>query len=358
MQHARLVVVIALPQQPDGVPWPTDEWPTGDPPPALEPLLDAMFDPAGRLTRSFAVVVVHRGRLVAERYADALEHFDRPAEPITVDTPLLSWSMAKSMLHALVGMLVAEDRLELDAPADVPLWRADDDPRRGITLDHLLSMRDGLDFIEDYVDAGRSDVIEMLFGSGRDDVFRFAADRPLVAPPGARFNYSSGTTNVISGIVARAVGAGQPYEEFLQSRLFDAIGMRSAHATFDPAGTFIASSFVYCTARDFARFGTLYLRDGVWDGRRLLPEGWVDLARRFRSTDEDTGNGYGSQWWVDPDDVDGLGTFWANGYEGQSIMVVPGLDLVVVRLGKTEAARGPLLRQWRRDVRAVFAGAS
>lgn len=351
--------LVPLPPQPDGVPWPTDEWPTGDPPPQLEPLLDAMFDPDGDLTRAFAVAVVHRGRLVAERYADVITHFDGPDEPITVDTPLLSWSMAKSMLHALVGMLVEEGRLELPAPADVPLWRAADDPRRDITLEDLLAMRDGLDFIEDYVDAGRSDVIEMLFGSGKDDVAAFAADRPLTATPGERFNYSSGTTNVISGIVARLVGAGQPYEDFLQSRLFDAIGMRTAHATFDPAGTFIASSFVYCTARDFARFGTLYLRDGVWgeDGRRILPVGWVDGARRHRSTDEETGNGYGLQWWVDHHDTE-HGTFWANGYEGQSIMVVPGLDLVVVRLGKTEAARSPLLRQWRRDVRAVFAGAS
>ena len=347
--------VIPLPPQPAGVPWPTDEWPTGDAPQALDPLLDVMFDPDGDLTRTFAVAVVHRGRLVAERYADVLEHFDKPPEPIGPDTPLLSWSMAKSMLHALAGMLIAEDRLELDAPADVPMWRADDDPRRHITLDHLLAMRDGLDFLEDYVDASRSDVIEMLFGGGKDDVARFAADRPLAAPPGERFNYSSGTSNVVSGIVARAVGAGQAYEDFLQARLFDALGMRSAHATFDAAGTFVASSFVYCTARDFARFGTLYVRGGTWDGKRLLPEGWVDLARRHRSTDAETGNGYGSHWWVDADDVDGYGSFWASGYEGQRIFVVPGLDLVVVRLGKTEVARAHLLRQWLRDVRAVFA---
>ncbi len=346
--------LVTLPSQSDGVPWPTDEWPTGEAPAALAPLLDAMFDPDGPLNRTFAVVVVHKGRLVAERYADVIEHFDAPDGPITETTPLLSWSMAKSMLHALVGMLVEEDRLEVQAPADVPLWRAADDPRRDVTLDDLLAMRDGLDFVEDYVDAGRSDVIEMLFGGGKDDVARFAADRPLVATPGERFNYSSGTSNIISGIVARMVGSGEPYENFLQTRLFDAIGMRSARGTFDAAGTFIASSYVFCTARDFARFGTLYLRDGVWDGQRLLPEGWVDSARRLRSVDAETGNGYGSQWWVDADDVGGLGTFWANGYEGQSIMVVPGLDLVVVRLGKTEAARGPRLRQWRRDVRAVF----
>lgn len=348
--------LIALPPQPDGVPWPTDEWPRGDAPAALEPLLDAMFDPDGSLTRAFAVVVIHRGRLVAERYADVIEHFDAPDEPIGQETQLLSWSMAKSMTHALVGMLVDEDRLELDAPADVPLWRESEDPRRHVTLEHLLTMRDGLDFLEDYVDAGRSDVIEMLFGRGKDDVAAFAADRPLAATPGERFNYSSGTTNIISSMVARLVGAGAPYESFLQTRLFDAIGMRSARATFDPAGTFIGSSYVHCTAQDFARFGTLYLRNGVWDGVRLLPEGWVDHGRRLRSIDETTGSGYGAQWWVDARDVSRYGTFWANGYEGQSIMVVPALDLIVVRLGKTEAARGELLRKWRRDVRAVFVG--
>ena len=347
--------LVPLPPQPDGVPWPTDEWPTGPVPDGveLEPLLDAMFDPEGDLTRTFAVVVVQHGRLIAERYADVLEHFDEPPEPIGPDTPLLSWSMSKSHLHALVGMLVDEDRLELHAPADVPMWRGDDDPRRHITLDHLLAMRDGLDFVEDYVDASRSDVIEMIFGRGKDDVARFAADRPLAAPPGERFNYSSGTSNIVSSIVGRAVGFGQPYEDFLQSRLFDAIGMRSAHATFDGAGTFVGSSFVYATPRDFARFGTLYLRDGVWDGRRLLPEGWVDHGRRQRSTDAESGNGYGAHWWVEAGDEHG--TFWASGYEGQSITVVPGLDLVVVRLGKTEAARKALLRQWRADVVKAFA---
>lgn len=346
-----------FPPQPAGVPWPTDEWPRGPVPDGvdLQSLLDRAFDTAGDLSRTYAVVVVHRGRLIAERYAGHLSHFDAPDEPIGPTTPLLSWSMAKSMLHFLVGMLVADGRLHPEAPADVPLWRADpDDPRRSITLRHLLEMRDGLDFVEDYVDGDRSDVISMLFGDGKDDVARFAADRPLAAPPGERFNYSSGTTNVISGIVARLLGTGEAYETFLQEGLFDAIGMTSARATFDPAGTFIASSFVYATARDFARFGLLHLRDGEWDGRRLLPPRWVDTARTHQATDAETGNGYGWQWWVrQPDDP--YGTFWAHGYERQSIVVCPAADLVLVRLGKTEAARGPLLREWRHEVVDAFA---
>jgi CubicO group peptidase (beta-lactamase class C family) len=257
------------------------------------------------------------------------------------------------MLHALVGMLVEEGRLDPEAAAAVPQWEGADDPRRAITLRRLLEMRDGLDFLEDYVDGDRSDVINMLFGAGKDDVAAFAADRPLAAAPGERFNYSSGTTNVISGVVSRLLGPGAPYEDFLQERLFDAIAMRSARATFDPAGTFIASSFVYATAQDFARFGLLYLRDGRWDGRRILPAGWVDTARTQQATDPENGNGYGWQWWMRPDDP--AGTFWAQGYEGQSIVVSPGADLVLVRLGKTPAERSLPLRQWRHDVVDAFA---
>jgi len=347
-------VLPPLPTQPEGVSWPTAEWPRGDVPAGvdLDALLERAFDTAGALAETYAVVVVHRGRLVAERYAGHLSHVDAPDEPIGPTTPLLSWSMAKSFLHALVGMLVADGRLDPEAPADVPMWR--DDDRRDITLRHLLEMRDGLDFLEDYVDGDRSDVINMLFGEGRADVASFAADRPLAAPPGERFNYSSGTTNVISGIVARLLGPGEPYETFLQENLFDAIGMTSARATFDDAGTFIASSFVYATARDFARFGLLYLRDGEWDGRRLLPPGWVDTARTHQATDAETGNGYGWQWWV-RQPADPSGTFWAHGYEGQSIVVCPAADLVLVRLGKTPAERGPLLRDWRHEVVDAFA---
>ena len=349
--------VIPLPRQPAGVPWPTGEWPTAQAPEdvALGPLLDEAFDPTGPLAQSYAVVVVQGGALVAERYGGALEHWDRPSEEVGPDTPLLSWSMAKSMLHALVGTLVGEGRLDLDAGAQVPSWQEAGDPRAAITLEHLLAMRDGLDFAEEYVDAGVSDVIEMLFGSGATDVAAFAAGRPLVAPPGERFNYSSGTTNIISGIVARTVGPGEPYRRLLHERLFDPLGMTSARATFDEVGTWVASSYVYATARDFARFGLLYLRDGTWDGRRLLPAGWVDHGRRHRSTDAETGNGYGAQWWVVGDEH---GSFWANGYEGQSILVSPALDLVVVRLGKTPAERYPALKDWRARVVRAFAAAA
>lgn len=346
--------LVDLPGQPPDVPWPTGQWPTGPAPVALEQLVDEMFADADSYGTSFAVVAIHRGRLVAERYGGALEHFDRPPEPVDADTPLLSWSMAKSILHAAVGVLVRDGRLDTAELAAVPQWREPTDLRRDITVEHLLEMRDGLDFCEDYVDGSVSHVIEMLFGSGRDDVAAYAAARPAAHRPGEVFNYSSGTSNIVSRIVGDIVGGGAAgYEAFLRDELFSPIGMTTATPGFDAAGTFVASSYVHAVARDFARFGLLYLRDGVWDGRRLLPEGWVDHARRARSFDEEDDRFYGAHWWVVGDEAGG---FWANGYEGQSILCVPALDLVVVRLGKTPKALYPNLREWRARLTAAVGG--
>ena len=162
--------LVALPAAaPRASAWPTDDWPTGRRAAGrrARPLLDEVFDDGGPLAETFAVLVVHRGRLVAERYAGALEHFDRPPTPVTADTPLLSWSMAKSVLHAVIGLLVGDGKLDLDAPATVPEWADPGDPRHAITLRQLLAMRDGLDFAEDYVDGEVSDTIQMLFGDGQ-----------------------------------------------------------------------------------------------------------------------------------------------------------------------------------------------
>jgi CubicO group peptidase (beta-lactamase class C family) len=226
----------------------------------------------------------------------------------------------------------------------VPAWRSPDDPRGAITLEHLLTMRDGLEWAEDYVDAGVSDVIEMLFGAGRDDVAAYAEARTLGHEPDTYFNYSSGTSNIVSAVAARAAGGPADLVELLRTRVFGPIGMTSADPRTDAAGTFIGSSYVYATARDFARFGLLYLRDGVWDGARLLPEGWVDHGRWLRSHDEE-GTGYGAHWWLMEDDV---GTFRAAGYEGQSIYICPGLDVLAVRLGRTPAELNPALIDWRK----------
>ena len=210
----------------------------------------------------------------------------------------------------------------------------------------MLAMRDGLDFVEDYVDDRISDVMQMLFGDGQPDMAHFAADRPLTAPPGERFNYSSGTSNIISGVVARTVGPGESYARFLHSRLFGPLGMTSADPEFDEAGTWVASSYLRASARDYARFGLLYLRDGMWDGVRH-PPGRLGGLRAHHGVDrrprgpQSLRRALARRTRRDARHPQPLGTFRASGYEGQTITICPALDLMVVRLGKTAArARG------------------
>lgn len=181
------------------------------------------------------------------------------------------------------------------------------------------------------------------------DMAAYAEARPLAHEPGAVFNYSSGTSNIVAAVVGRAV---DDVRRFLHDRVLHPIGMSSADPRVDDAGTFVGSSYLYATARDWARFGTLYLRDGVWDRRRLLPEGWVDHGRTVRSVDPEDGDLYGAHWWVDPWGAD-VGSFRASGFEGQTVTVVPALDAVVVRLGKTPEEQHDALTDWRR--RAVEA---
>jgi CubicO group peptidase (beta-lactamase class C family) len=288
-----------------------------------------------------ALLVAHRGRIIAEAYGPDVD----------VSTQLISWSMAKSIVHAAVGIVVGDGLLELDAPAPVAAWAGDE--RRAITLQHLLEMRDGLDFAEDYVgDDGVSDVLEMLFGAGKDDHAAYAIARPLAHPPGTVWSYSSGTTNIVARIVGDAVGGSETATRaFLHERLFDPIGMGAADPRFDAAGTFVASSYVYASARDFARFGTLYLHDGVWNGERLLPEGWLDHARRWTAHDPDGGLDYGAHWWLWPDQP---GSLAAHGYEGQYTIVLPQKEAVVVRLGKSPVELRPALVAKLRDLLAAL----
>jgi CubicO group peptidase (beta-lactamase class C family) len=338
--------LLPLPIQPAGTRWPTDAWPVGDLPAHAETRalaeLNHAFAPnaAEELGETQAVVIIHRGRLVAERYGDGFGP----------ESTCHSWSMAKSITQALAGIAVGDGRLDLHAPADVPDWRAPGDPRAAITLDHLLRMSSGLAFQEDYDPSHPSDVIEMLFGKGQDEVAGFAAGFPLAHPPGSFFAYSSGTTNIVSRCLARAVGS--DFEAFMRTRLFEPIGMKSPLPRFDAAGTFIGSSFYFSTSRDFARFGLLYLRDGVWEDRRLLPEGWVDYARTptFQQA-ESTDGPYGAHWWLD---VAGAGSFAALGYDGQFIVLCPDRDLIIVRNGASEAQK-PAVKAWVARLAEAFA---
>ena len=275
---------------------------------------------------TLAQLVLHKGEVVSEFYGPE----------VTAQTTLISWSMAKSMTHALVGIAQMDGLLHVENSNLFPEWANDE--RRNITLQQLLEMRSGLSWVEDYVDDDVSDVIDMLFGSGKDDNAGYAIAQPLAVVPGAEWVYSSGTTNIVTRLLGNVLGdsAGSHanMEHFMRTRLFDAIGMR-AEPKFDPAGTFIGSSYVYATAREFAKFGQLYLQDGMHNGKKVLPEGWVEHARAQHVFDSDTGLGYGAHWWTLPGERNSL---VASGYEGQYIMVIPDRDLVVVRLGKTVAA--------------------
>lgn len=336
-----------------GVEWPTAEWPraTHARNDELHAVVDEMFTRED-LAITNAVVVVQGGQVVAERYGGVREHFDRPAEPITNESPLISWSMAKSMLHCVIGALVDAGELYPNDLAPVPEWADENDPRHQIRVRDLLAMRDGLDFNEAYVLGEPSHVIEMLFDEGQRDMAGFAANRPLAHPPGTVFNYSSGTTNVLSRIVADIVGYGDAYRTYLDQRLFGLLGMTSAEPTFDEHGVFVASSYVHATALDFAKFGLLYLRGGEWDGRQVISRAWAETAQVPLSVEEESGAYYSWQWWVTGDEY---GTYWASGYEGQQISVVPTLDALILRFGHTPEERAPLLYEWRRRVLSVLA---
>jgi CubicO group peptidase (beta-lactamase class C family) len=321
-------------------PFPTTDWPQGS---VSEDVRESALHEACRLIEerpseegaTHALLVVHGGKVVHEFYG----------EGINQDSTLISWSMAKSMTQALVGMAVKDGILNISDSHLLSQWESDG--RRDITLDDLLTMRSGLSWIEDYVDGSASDVIEMLFAESEftGDHASYAASKPLLHTPGTQWLYSSGTTNIIARVLANALnepaGSHQLFKSFMQTRLFDEIGMNSAIAKFDDAGTFVGSSFVYATARDFARFGYLYLNDGLWNGKRLLPEGWVEYAGRVVAHDPDMLMEYGAQWWVWPDDEDSI---MAHGYEGQILWVSPRRDLVIVHCGKTDALYGAQLR--------------
>lgn len=337
--------------QPDGVAWPVEAWPTGEASLALRAAADAAFnDPA--LGVSNAVLVVRGGRLVYERYDGVIEYFDRPPQPVGPDSQLLSWSMAKSILHLGLGRLVESGRLDPVGLAPVPAWTGEGDPRATIRVADLLAMRDGLGFVEVYEIGQTSHVIDMLFGEGKDDVARYAASIPLAHAPGTVFNYSSGTTNILSGIVADLVGRHDDYRAFLAESIFGPLAMASASPGFDAAGTFIASSYVHATARDFAKFGLCYLRGGVFADRQLVSRDWTDTAQVPLSVEAESGYYYSWQWWVTGDEY---GTYWASGYEGQSISVVPALDALVLRFGHTSEERYPDLYRWRANLLDVLA---
>jgi CubicO group peptidase (beta-lactamase class C family) len=346
--------LLPLPPQPPGLAWPTEAWPEGPLDPradarALEALLAHAFavpEPED-LERSHAFVAVQRGRIVAERHR----------EGVAPDDTFASWSMAKSITSALVGILVRQGKLDVSQPIPVPEWPAGD-PRRRITIDQMLRMVDGLRFREAehlgggsvrYYPEAESDVIPMLFGKGKDDVAGFAATLPYLVEPETRWNYNSGASNLLARLVGETIGGGEPgMRAFMERELFGPLGMTTPRPRFDAAGHFVGSSHCYASARDFARFGYLYLRDGLWDGERILPEGWVDYSRTPSPQSEGL---YGAHFWVIPGS---LGLFHCSGAWGQRVFISPKLDLVLVRLGQTAPHKVEAAVRWCKEAIDVF----
>ncbi|CDM58404.1 MULTISPECIES: serine hydrolase domain-containing protein [Rhizobium] len=276
-----------------------------------------------------AVVVVHNGRIIAEHYGDGFNP----------TTPLTGWSMTKTVNAAIVGRLMLDNRIAFGDAALLPQWQGGD--HSAIKLRDLLGMESGLAFNESYGTV--ADVTRMLYLDA--DMTALPASLPLEASPGVRFNYSSGTSVLISKIWMDRIGNMQAALAYPKMALFDPLGMSSAVLEVDARGTFAGSSYLYATARDWARFGQFLLQDGVWNGQRLLPERFMAAMRT--PTAASGGKYTQAQAWLaapggDSSATAGLpeDTFWMEGHDGQSVAIVPSAKLVVVRLGLTPSWLG------------------
>jgi len=335
-------VVSALPDASD------QRWPLGDVdaygsfPEVDATELDAALDWAisqdAQNTR--ALVVVYRGKIIGERYA----------EGFTKDTPQISWSEGKSITAALIGVLVQQGELTLDEPAPVAEWQGADDPRREIRVRDLLNMSSGLEFANYGLArpdswSAANEHFRIYFDSV--NVFEHATKQPLEIPPGSQFRYRNSDPLTLGRIVREKVEArGGDYLTFPQSDLFDRIGARNFVLEPDAWGNFILTGYDYGSAWDWARFGLLHLQDGVFEGDRVLPEGWVDFISS--PAPGDPTSGYGGLFWLNrggamdrvPEDA-----FWPAGFMGQLTIVIPSRDMVVVRLGPSPGGANPYVNE-------------
>ncbi len=279
------------------------------------------------------VVIIRAGKLAYEKYR----------APYTADGRHVAWSISKSFLNALVGVMVGEGKMALTDPvAKLVPALGRDEAHKALTIGHLMHMSSGLAWQESYEESPlNSSVLRMLYGEGQADMAAFVAAFALGSTPGTKWSYSSGDSNLLMGAVRQAAGEAR-YRTLPWTALFDRLGMRSAVWERDGHGGFVASSYVHATPRDLARFGYLFLRDGLWNGERILPEGWVaysrTLAPAIKATPAEKQR-YGAQWWLNSGEGDTVlywpeapaDTYAAMGHWGQAIYVIPSLDIVVVR---------------------------
>jgi CubicO group peptidase (beta-lactamase class C family) len=313
----------------------------------LKAALDHAFEepPEPPFRRTKAVVVVHDGRVIAERYAAG----------IGVDTPLLGFSMTKSVVNALLGILTVQGIVTPSFPAPIPEWRAAFDPRREIEVGHLMRMTSGLAL--DETNSGFDPSSQMVYL--HNDMAGFAVKARMIAPPGKRWHYSSATTEILARIIRDAVGGPEQTLAFAWRELFNPLGMRNVTLEFDGAGTLVGSTYMLASARDWARFGLLYLNDGVIGGRRILQDDWVDFSAAA-TLDTDYGAGF---WTNRSEHPDARGrvrlgiprdAFFASGDLGQRIVIIPSQHLVIVRLGDSVDPTGDI-RGLGRLVKEVIA---
>ena len=310
--------------------WPTDHWPEKKiqlDDQDFKKIIDYTFsnESIETLGRTNALLIVQNGSIVYEKYN----------EPINRNTKLISYSMAKSYIGLLTGMMI--DKGFIESKDENNLLKEWQDNRKNISISHLLNMQSGLDFVEQYDNNGRSDTLEMLFGNGRFDQASFAASFALKSiAPGMKFNYSTGETNILSKIIKlRLQEQNLNYQNFINDNLSSKIGLKNTIFEFDDSGTFIGGSSVFANARDYARFGYLYLRDGQWDGETIVSKSWIDDTRKPA---KNTNKMYSNKFWM-PHPASPISipkdTYFCAGFGGQYILMIPSKDMVVVRLGET-----------------------
>lgn len=301
---------------------------------ALRAAIDPLFDDAA-MGDTRALLVMRDGQVIAERYAPG----------IGPDTKLLSWSIAKSVTAVLIGLMVSDGRLALDSPVPVAAWSQPGDPRGRITLRQLLTMTSGLDHVEDGEPITQGDTVRMLFTDGVQDMAAYAEAKPLAHAPGSIFSYSTGSSVILSDLMARMLTNSQApdarrraMQMFLDGRLKAPAGLTSLTPEYDAAGTMIGGSMMHMTARDYGRFGELLRNHGRSpSGHQIVPEKWID----FMATPSPRNPAYGAHLWLNRESEEsalmpGLASarlLGCVGHNGQYILVSPGQRLTVVRIG-------------------------
>ena len=328
------------PGDPATIAWPDGDLvtdtslPTGVNPVALDAASNWAFDRESREQVTLSLLVVHNGQIIHERYAPGME----------ISTRTRTWSTAKSIAVTLIGMLVDQGKMQLDEPLGLewlPRTRsAGSDPRSAITLRHVLNMSSGLDTID-------NGGLEYATGSGMSywagaSSVRGALRQALIREPGTNWDYENYDTLLAVYKMKQVLGDERAYREFPRRALLDKIGMRNTLVSTDRFGDFIFSSQVYTNARDLARFGMLYLQNGVWNGERLLSEEWIDFVRTPAPATVGRGGQYGGQWWLVPENRDDVpkDAYSTSGNRGQYVVVVPTHDLVIVRRGLDYGRQG------------------